>query len=436
MKTVAAVGVIAALFVGCGGGARDGAGGGASRAAVTRVAADSDRFPHGLHTGDDARIRGYQGRGLACTDCHPQQAVLAGEHARPGKNDHAPCDECHKEEFYKPPGKFCLNCHTEINAKVKGATKLQPYPERGFQRVLASKFSHRLHLDSVAMDGAVGFHVSCTDCHTRDADSRDPELPGHEQCARCHVEEKAANQKVGMDQCASCHPQRDVGLARGRIFIKGDLIFEHATHENDKNGAPIRCDTCHEDIPRSRSVDDASVPAMQRCAICHEDSSKTPERVRIARCEVCHTTIAAGSAPRSHLVGKAVPEDHTLEFRQNHGDAAKSKDARCAFCHDGLSGSSRDSCFQCHQLMKPRDHNLGWREDSHGREAASDRDRCQTCHTADWCTACHSVTPRSHQPLGEFSQGGHAQAARFDLSSCFACHTFEDTCSRCHRGIR
>ena len=401
---------------------------------VTSAKAEADRFPHDLHTGDGETIRSYKGRGLQCTDCHPKESVLKGEWARPGKNDHSPCDDCHKAEFYKPPGKFCVNCHTTVDPKVKGATKMQPYPERGFQRILASDFSHRVHLDQGSMESAVGFHVSCSDCHDRK--DGNPTLPGHKQCARCHVEQAKARDKLDMGDCASCHPKRNVGLVRGRVFITGDLIFQHKTHATDKAGAAINCDICHDDIAASRSVKDASVPAMQRCALCHEDSAKTPDRVRIARCEVCHSEISAGTAPRSHMVGKAVPEDHTLEFRVNHGEAAAQDEARCGFCHDGMSGSTRDSCFQCHQLMKPRDHNLGWRDDSHGREASADRDRCQTCHTADYCTACHTQTPRSHQPLDAFSLGGHAQNARFDLSSCFACHTMEDTCSRCHRSVR
>jgi hypothetical protein len=133
---------------------------------------------------------------------------------------------------------------------------------------------------------------------------------------------------------------------------------------------------------------------------------------------------------------KDLPEDHTLEFRRNHGEQARDKNSNCRFCHDAVSGRSQETCFQCHTIMRPRDHGLAWRDDEHGREAAADTDRCATCHEADYCTACHSVTPRSHQPFAEFRLGGHADAARFDLRSCFACHTFDDSCSACHRGIR
>ncbi|MCG8416912.1 MAG: hypothetical protein MJE77_03075 [Proteobacteria bacterium] len=433
----AAAGVTAGAVASCGGGAAKGSSKPHTSALpLGAVPADSDRFPHDLHTGDDERIRGYKARGLACTDCHPREAVLKGQYARPGLNQHAPCDDCHKNEFYKPPGKFCRNCHTVVDAKNQGNTDLQRYPERGFRRVLAARFSHRLHLDESRMESEVGFHVDCADCHNRDGKSRDPRLPGHKQCARCHAEKSAARDKLDMGDCQSCHPRRDIDLVRGRIFITGDLIFTHASHEADAEGKQISCEVCHSDIPASRSAADASVPAMQRCAVCHEDAAKSPDRVRIGRCEVCHKTITSGVAPMNHLVRRGLPEDHTLEFRRNHGEQAADPNANCAFCHDGLGKSNRDSCFQCHNVMKPRDHNLGWRDDSHGREAAAERDRCTVCHTADYCTACHSVPPRSHQPYVEFRLGGHAEVARFDLRSCFACHTFESTCSDCHRGLR
>ena len=434
--TLAALVVVAALSglaAACGGKGKESARGPGRQGPI---AADSDRFPHDLHTSNDPTIRGFLGRGLQCADCHPAEAVRAGKVARPGSNQHFPCDVCHKDEFYKPPGAFCRNCHASIDPTKKGANELQPYPERGLKKVLAAVFSHKQHLDRAGMDAKVGFHVECSDCHKREASSRDPQLPTHAACARCHSQKLAAQSKLTMDSCSTCHLQRNLDLARGRVLITDDLIFAHATHEVDAAGEPIPCQTCHDQIPNSRSAEDVSVPAMQRCATCHEDATRTPERVRIANCGVCHTQITAGVAPRNHLTGGSVPENHTIAFRKDHGEAAAAPDARCVYCHTGLSGSSKDSCFQCHTTWAPRDHNLGWRDDTHGREAATDRDRCAVCHTADFCTACHAIPPRSHQPMGQFRLGGHAEIARFDTRSCFACHTFEATCSQCHRSKR
>lgn len=395
----------------------------------------SDRFPHGLHTGDKPEIRGWRGRGLTCGDCHDPRAVRDGKVARPGLDQHAPCDDCHKAEFARPPGLLCKVCHTAVEPRRSGASPLHPYPERGALRTLAATFSHRSHLDAGAMEAATGSHVSCGDCHQRDPDSQDPRLPGHAQCARCHEQSAGGKAALAMERCAGCHPERSVELRRGRIFITGDLRFAHATHVVDRAGAAVGCTTCHTGVEQASSREAMAVPAMERCATCHEDAQKSPDRVRMANCAVCHREITAGVPPANHQVSGTRPSDHTLAFRTLHGEAAAARDSKCRFCHTEVSGAPEDSCFQCHQVMKPRDHSLMFRSD-HGRAVQADGSRCATCHVPESCVACHSVPPRSHTPIGEFRAGGHAEQARFGLTSCLACHTYEDTCSKCHRGVR
>lgn len=400
------------------------------------IVVDTDRFPHGVHTGDKPEIRTWKGRGLGCADCHDAGAVREGRIARPGTDQHAPCDDCHKAEFGKPPGKLCKVCHTEVDPFQKGRSPLQGYPERGTTQTLAATFSHRLHLDKGVMERASGAHVACVDCHERDAGTRDPLVPGHKACARCHEQAAKVKAKLPMEQCAACHPQRGVELTRGRIFIKGDLKFAHAAHEKDQRGAAVACTTCHAGVDQSGSRDDMRVPPMVQCTQCHEDDKRSPERVRMSNCAVCHANIATGTPPANHGVATgARPSDHTLEFRKHHGDQAADPDSKCRFCHTEVSGAREDSCFQCHSVMRPRDHNLMFRDD-HGREAQADANRCASCHAPDTCAACHSIPPRSHTPLGEFRLGGHAEQARYGLSSCLTCHTYETTCAKCHRGTR
>lgn len=403
------------------------------------ITVDIDRFPHAKHTGSLPEIANWKGRGLGCADCHELAAVLAGTIARPGMQQHAPCDDCHKAEFGKPPGPLCKVCHSAVDPMRRGASPLQAYPARGASQSLASTFSHRLHLDADDMERATGAHVACGDCHQRDEQTRDPKVPDHAACARCHEAVPAVKAKLGMANCTKCHATGDINLPRGRLFIVGDLTFHHADHETDKAGAKVACTTCHEGVDQSSSRQQMSVPPMVRCAQCHEDASRSPDRVRMSNCNVCHSNIAAGSPPSSHMVGGSGggerPIDHTLVFRKHHGDQAASKDANCRFCHQEVTGAAEDSCFQCHQVMRPRDHTLMFRED-HGRDAQADSDRCAACHAPETCAACHSVPPRSHTPIGEFRQGGHAEQARFGLTACLTCHTYEDTCSRCHRGTR
>jgi hypothetical protein len=395
----------------------------------------ADRFPHGLHTGDKPEIRRWQGRGLACSDCHEARAVREGRVARPGTDQHAPCDDCHRAEFARPPGPLCRNCHVSVDPRAQGASPLQPYPERGAMQTLAATFSHRQHLDASQIEAATGAHLGCADCHERNTETRDPMLPGHKACARCHQQNAATKAKLAMEQCAGCHPQRSVDLKRGRIFIIGDLRFHHASHETDRAGAALPCATCHATVEQASSREQMSVPAMERCATCHEDARRSPDRVRMANCRVCHGEIDAGTPPTSHMVTGTRPSDHTLAFRKHHGDAAAARDANCRFCHKELSGAREDSCFQCHQVMRPHDHTLMFRDD-HGRDAQADGSRCASCHAPETCVACHSVPPRSHTPIGDFRLGGHAEQARFGLTACLTCHTYEDTCSKCHRGSR
>jgi len=402
---------------------------------VSSIPVEKDRFPHGLHTGDKPEIRNWKGRGLGCSDCHDAAAVKAGNVSRPGTQEHAPCDDCHKAEFEKPPGPLCKICHVSVDPLHKGTSPLQTYPARGAVQTLAASFSHKMHLDADRMEKATGSHVSCSDCHARNEQSRDPELPGHKNCASCHEKYDAIRGKLPMDKCDGCHPKRDVDLKRGRLFIIGDLKFAHATHEKDKSGAPVPCQTCHAGVPDATNREDMAVPSMERCTQCHEDAQRSPDRVRMSNCGVCHGAIDSGSPPLNHNVTGTRPADHTIEFRKSHGEAARHADARCRFCHTELQGASEDNCFQCHQVMKPRDHNLMFRDD-HGREAQADGTRCATCHAPETCAACHSIPPRSHTPIAEFRLGGHAEQARFGLTQCLTCHTYETTCAKCHRGTR
>ena len=404
---------------------------------IGSIAVDTDRFPHGAHTGARPEIRSFRGRGLACSDCHDTAAVREGRVARPGTDQHAPCDDCHKAEFGKPPGKLCKVCHTAVDPFRKGASPLQRYPERGATQTLASAFSHRLHLDRSKMEQASGAHVACADCHERSADTRDPLVPGHKTCARCHEQAARVKARLPMEQCAGCHPQRNVELVRGRRFITGDLKFAHATHEKDLRGAAVACTVCHASVEASGAREDPQVPAMVACAQCHEDAKKSPDRVRMSNCAVCHARIESGAPPANHggAAGGARPSDHTLEFRKHHGEQAADPESKCRFCHVEVQGAREDSCFQCHSVMRPRDHNLMFRDD-HGREAQADASRCASCHAPETCVACHSIPPRSHTPLGEFRLGGHAEQARYGLSACLTCHTYEATCGKCHRGTR
>ena len=240
-----------------------------------------------------------------------------------------------------------------------------------------------------------------------------------------------------MSACDRCHVTRAHQPRRARVLINGDLRFDHASHRADRRGVVIRCVGCHDTIETADHTGAHPPPPTRACVDCHDDADRTPQSQRMRVCETCHATRIESFgvlAPRSHLPAAARPANHTLAFRTDHGPDAEAAPAACAACHPVMSGGRRDTCDECHQLMRPDDHVVGWAEWEHGPEAATDSDRCATCHTGGFCVACHAQPPRSHIPLAAFARGGHAETAALDLRACTVCHTTEADCSGlgCH----
>ena len=390
------------------------------------IDSEKGRFPHARHAQ------------VPCVECHPREAVLAGRPARPGAMDHQPCDRgsCHRTEFLGRPGRFCRVCHQRVAPGVEGGTRPAAYPPVTGRRALAAEFSHQAHLDQDAIEERVGFHVSCSDCHAPGGAELVP--PGHAVCGRCHAPEAAPKGAPTMNDCVRCHRERPAQPSRLRRFIVGDLRFDHARHRQDRAGAIVRCAECHTGSAQATSPGDHAAPAMKACVECHDDSERTPADRRMRVCETCHATRQeriGAIAPRSHLPASERPEDHTRAFRRDHAADAAADPQRCARCHTFMSGARRDTCDDCHRIMRPSDHQVTWREFDHGPAAAARTDGCATCHQGDFCVACHgNVRPRSHFPAIAYREGGHGVFARTNLRACVACHQVDGFCanSLCH----
>lgn len=371
---------------------------------------------------DTTRLSHAQHAQVTCERCHRMGT-------RPGADDHKPCDECHKEAFLSPPGELCKVCHTAVTSNPVTAP-LRPYPIEDVWQAEPPRFSHKLHIDFGRMEAGVGFHVSCTDCHVRDGKLARTD---HATCSRCHAPEAKLGNAPSMADCEGCHKKGLHERARARL-IKGDLRFDHVVHRADRRGTSIRCDECHATTKDSASYTDHAPPRVENCVNCHDDSDRTPTQLRMRECQTCHaaqklslTTIA----PRNHLPLTERPIDHTLAFRRDHAEAAEREGSRCAACHTQMSGNGRDNCDECHQTMRPADHNITFRELDHGPEAAANRDRCARCHVVEFCTACHQQRPRSHGFPGSFLQI-HGGSARVNVRACMTCHDPQTYCQRCH----
>lgn len=269
-------------------------------------------FTHAAHLADTPAMRqGNGGAALACGDCHAVTAATAWTVQRPGAGSHAPCDGCHEDAFYAAPGPLCTACHTGApDPRAPIADSLPDYPRRQPFSELIGAFNHRLHLQSPALAAA---KLTCTGCHTVEAGSPYASIPNHAVCATCHAPEQtrlAAAAAPPMAECGACHAP-GVGPGRARRFLKNDIGFTHAKHQQNPDGTAIACETCHYAIAKSESSRSADVqlPLMLDCRRCHDDARRTPPEVGMDRCKACHQSgsIDPANPPANHTASRVAP---------------------------------------------------------------------------------------------------------------------------------
>jgi hypothetical protein len=395
---------------------------------------------------------------IDCTTCHQPAKDATGDQKlaltqRPG---HANCQDCHDEvKEAKQHTKVCMVCHVGPDMKI------EPFPSG---RVPVS-FSHALHVDPKGRVGPKGVRQDCVFCHHPSTTAPVPQAANHPQCAHCHAGKDAKKPTLDLtkfDLCGGCHslPAIDAHIrsrlggeamapvgAHGHVektsypwtTTKGEpyrdiVSFPHDRHVQRRDGQPIDCATCHAAIlQRTDLSGPLVVPDMKVCASCHENASFVTARALIKNCEVCHEALRADThpMPTDPVSAKLVHNDY---FRRFHRLQAQKDDALCGFCHRDFPNVPVDKCAGCHSSMEPRSHVAArWADQWHGRQVALDRQQCAVCHTSSFCSKCHDqVLPRSHNPLQTWIAGGHRQAARLNLRSCFTCHDFQQTCAECH----
>ncbi|MEO1230953.1 MAG: cytochrome c3 family protein [Myxococcota bacterium] len=259
-------------------------------------------FTHGVHMSEEK-----VDERLECESCHPLAAEEAYVTRRPGHDHHAPCDRCHETAFREPPGALCKNCHLSVDPMVEGKSVLYPYPSTDPTVALVSRFNHRRHLEEATRERR-GSGLACRDCHAVGETNALAAFPDHTDCSDCHAEVAVPR----MSDCQGCH-ERD-GPGRSRKFLCNDIRFSHEKHLYGLEGEDVDCGTCHIDIPGSTDSAQLNLPLMSDCATCHDRSDRTPDRVRIDNCGLCHQD-AVDSQP--------LPRNHTGE---STGDREK---ARC-----------------------------------------------------------------------------------------------------------
>lgn len=192
-----------------------------------------------------------------------------------------------------------------------------------------------------------------------------------------------------------------------------DLKFDHETHALD-------CEECHEGLPEDvedpeevEDYNDLMVTGKSKCFECHNRGEK---------CSYCHEQLSHDRKPSSHTVG----------FLRHHGKAGRDRTKeRCDWCHGvGGQGIGAETCSSCHTRMMPLDHGGRWKNSMHGRQANHNRERCFECHQSVSCSRCHSQPPETHTTA--FISGAHKTLASRKLRSCYVCHSYQETCAKCH----
>ncbi len=177
------------------------------------------------------------------------------------------------------------------------------------------------------------------------------------------------------------------------------------------------------------------------CAACHAPSS----------CRSCH--VEPVPAPISRMpareagipIARRAPDYHVPTWSENHKARAAANTAQCQTCH------TPDACSSCHTTSaaapppgkRTGGYHVGNFQIQHSAAAFGREVECATCHNPEaFCRDCH--VSRGLGSEGRSDRGfhnenptwlfGHGQAARQGLESCATCHSQGD-CLSCHSAL-
>lgn len=291
------------------------------------------------------------------------------------------CSDCHalNEEtgrFEQPSLEFCQDCHEDIDEDKPPEEQIQNifFTEDGEPKW---KTAAKPYDDEVIFGHTQHAALDCKECHGN------PEAP---------AEGRRHEYLYSMAECSQCHTQRQ---------------------------APNECATCHQEL-RTTSVPPSHDTRWKR-AHGRAFYQRNPVAVTADQCEMCHTS--QSYCDRCHQVEQ--PLSHKKLWKTRHGQIVRaargSESARCDYCH-----TQPAFCESCHLAEQPRDHTHIFRIRTHGVMASLDRERCQTCHTTDFCVRCHEDTaPLSHRGMFARVRNTHCVNCHFPIQrtqNCSTCH--------------
>jgi hypothetical protein len=253
-------------------------------------------------------------------------------------------------------------------------------------------FSHQVHVSKEGLD--------CADCHRTWEAADDPGMPALAQCQLCHQEIDA--KKPPERQVATLFDGKNY-KARRASRLDAEIVFSHRQHAT----GGLACAECHAGIETNEVIDASVAVRMAECSSCHAAKARPNE------CSTCHKEIRADLAPKSHA--------HV--WLRQHGRVVRAQGEatadQCSLCHE------ESTCKDCHNNVRPENHNQYFIRRGHGLIARMDRETCAVCHRSDSCDRCHrEVKPMNHAGLWGSTQNTHCLTCHFPLqaSGCQVCH--------------
>lgn len=340
------------------------------------------------------------------------------------------CAGCHEgvpsgdlAEYYPEP-ESCSGCHDGVDRD----RVIWEGPSRPIENV---EYDHAAHAAQLVETGDPP--QACASCHIPAGESRmavsDSVQLG--TCFTCHAHQ--ATEHLVDAACESCHvPLATSGFgltAVESLPVPEDHIgveFAGSQHGLLADQGAGRCATCH---------------TRDRCVSCHVDV----ERDAISELPVAPSDmelplpVAHYNEPASH-VASDWPSDHALQASRQ----------TCATCH------TAEDCTSCHVqpapdpigslpsraavsapgvglvTQTPDSHESFFFMEAHPALAASDGDRCATCHVESYCTQCHDGPVGGGYHPGDFVSRHAADAFSRD-TDCANCHSTQVFCRQCHQ---
>ena len=261
---------------------------------------------------------------------------------------------------------------------------------------LTVRFNHQKHV--------VGEKLACRYCHASAEKSTvagDDLLPKkHDLCTDCHAIDEADPKKDDSPpaRCDACHLNTKTN-DKGAVVVQklaiptANLKMNHKAHF----AKGIQCAECHGEVKNLELATRDQMPRMKGCFTCHQNGDagglgKTGGAK--SECKTCHVTEKDGTLKTMFATGILLPP----------------------------------------KWLKNSNHSADWIE-RHKKVAGADSGYCGSCHTEQYCVACHDgkVKPRSIHPNDWLNQ--HAIASRFDNPKCSSCHSQQNFCLPCHTRV-